>query len=145
MKRTPASGLKSPKTRLSRSETMARVKAVNTSPELVVRRALHAAGLRYRLHCPDLPGKPDIVLRRRKAIVRVNGCFWHSHPGCKRARIPLTRQHYWHPKLERNVARDRATEAELELAGWRVLTVWECELKTSDRLSSLVDELKEIQ
>ena len=122
---------------------MRRVKSTDTAPEMAVRQALHAAGLRYRLHKADLPGKPDVVLTRHRTIVFVHGCFFHSHHGCGRARIPATRQDYWIPKLARNAARDRRNEAALNAAGWKVLVVWECELRDSARLPALVAEIRD--
>jgi DNA mismatch endonuclease, patch repair protein len=127
---------------LTRSQTMARVKSTDTTPEIAVRQALHAAGFRYRLHRVDLPGKPDIVLPGRRVVVFVHGCFWHSHPGCRRARMPSTRQDYWAPKLARNVARDQAAVKALAAEGWKVVTVWECELKDPARLPALITDLR---
>ena len=121
---------------LTRSETMARVKSKHTAPELAVRRALHRAGLRYRLHC-DLPGRPDLVFASRRAIVFVHGCFWHSHPGCPRARLPASRQEYWLPKLARNAQRDHLVQHALAAAGWRVHIIWECEIARPGRLAHL--------
>ena len=122
---------------------MARVKSRDTAPELAVRRALHAAGLRYRLHRADLPGKPDIVLPRHAAAVLVHGCSWHSHPGCPRVRVPSTRRDYWVPKLARNAARDRASISTLEGLGWRVHVVWECELRRPGRVAELISAVRE--
>ena len=119
---------------------MSRIRSKGTGPELAVRRALHAAGLRFRLHDRKLPGTPDLVLRSRAVIVEVRGCFWHQHPGCPRAPLPASRQHYWLPKLARNVERDRANQQALEAAGWRVIVVWECQLP--DRLQGLADEVR---
>jgi len=112
----------------------------NTKPELRVRRRLHALGFRFRLHRRDLPGTPDIVLPRHKAVILVHGCFWHQHPGCRRAARPRTRQGYWLPKLARNVARDAKTVAELEALGWRVLVLWECELRESKVLDAALQQ-----
>jgi DNA mismatch endonuclease (patch repair protein) len=112
----------------------------NTGPELKVRRRLHALGYRFRLHRRDLPGTPDIVLPRYKAVILVHGCFWHQHPGCRRAARPQTRQGYWLPKLDRNVARDAAALAALETLGWRVLVVWECELRASKEIDAVLQE-----
>lgn len=107
---------------------MSAIKGRNTKPELLIRRALHGAGLRYRLHVKDLPGKPDLVFPRYRAIVFVHGCFWHRHD-CHLCRWPATRHEFWQEKLERNVRNDeRAMRALLE-SGWRVATVWECALK----------------
>lgn len=119
---------------------MSRIRSKDTGPELAVRRALHAAGLRFRLHDRKLPGTPDLVLRSRAVIVEVRGCFWHQHPGCLRASLPASRQHYWLPKLARNVERDRANQQALEAAGWRVIVVWECQLP--DRLQYLAHEVR---
>ncbi|RWM32604.1 MAG: DNA mismatch endonuclease Vsr [Mesorhizobium sp.] len=111
-----------------RSRVMSLVKSRDTKPELVVRRLVHSMGYRFRLHRTDLPGKPDIVFPGRKAIVMVNGCFWHGHD-CKRgARQPKANSEYWKAKVSRNVSRDARVVEALNLAGWRVLTVWECDL-----------------
>ena len=113
---------------------MQAVKGENTVPEVTVRKALFHLGYRYRLHRRDLPGKPDIAFPGRKKVIFVHGCFWHRH-SCKRgARKPKTNQDYWLPKLERNKNRDKHNEALLIEKGWRVLTVWECELKDMDAL-----------
>jgi DNA mismatch endonuclease (patch repair protein) len=101
----------------------------NTRPELAVRSALHAMGLRFRLHDNGLPGTPDIVLPRHKAAVMVHGCFWHQHPGCRYARLPRARPEYWLPKLRRNAARDTQSQEALQARGWRVFVIWECETK----------------
>lgn len=111
---------------------MAAIKGRNTKPELMVRRAIHAAGLRYRLHGKDLPGEPDLIFPRYKAVVFVNGCFWHQHD-CHLFRWPATRQDFWQAKISRNVANDRRAEVALRTTGWRVATVWECALKGRTR------------
>lgn len=113
---------------LTRSETMSRIRARNTGPERAVRCALHAAGLRYKLHATELPGRPDIVLASRRVVVEVRGCFWHQHPGCARAGQPATRREYWLPKLARNVERDRCNAEVLRSMGWRLIVVWECRI-----------------
>lgn len=107
---------------------------IDTGPELVVRRLTHALGLRFRLHRRDLPGTPDLVLPRHRAAILVHGCFWHQHEGCRLARQPKSRLDYWLPKLARNVERDREAHAALEAAGWRCLTVWECETRDTEAL-----------
>ena len=112
----------------TRSRMMAGIKAKDTAPELVVRRFLHSHGLRYRLNDQNLPGKPDVVFRRFQCVVFVHGCFWHRHAKCRYAAIPKTRPKYWHQKFEENVARDRRTAGALRKLGWRVLTIWECQL-----------------
>lgn len=108
---------------------MAKVRSKNTGPETAVRRAAHAAGFRFRLHRRDLPGTPDLVFPCFRAAMFVHGCFWHGH-GFKKGRLPKSRQDYWVPKITANRARDAAKQAQLEAAGWRVLTTWECEIGT---------------
>ena len=112
-----------------RRRIMAAVGSKNTKPERVVRSMLHAEGYRYRLHRSDLPGRPDIAFPSRSSVIEVRGCFWHSHEGCRRATVPATRRDFWAAKLSRNKVRDQANEAALKDLGWRVLIVWECELK----------------
>lgn len=120
----------------TRSRMMAGIRAIDTGPELTVRRFLHSCGLRFRLHDKKLPGRPDIVLTRWNAVVQVQGCFWHAHEGCPYFVLPSTRKLFWKEKLLRNRERDFANEAALIEAGWRVATVWECALR-SDAESSL--------
>lgn len=113
-----------------RSRMMAGIRGRDTRPELLLRRALHARGLRYRLHDQRLPGRPDMVFPKWKAVVFVHGCFWHGH-GCRLFKWPATRAEWWREKIEANIARDARDVAALEAAGWRVLTVWECGLRHS--------------
>ena len=115
-----------------RSAIMSSIHSSGTRPELAVRRAFHAGGLRYRLHDRRLPGKPDIVLPRHKAVVLVQGCFWHAHR-CKIAKLPSSNIEYWGPKLSRNEARDKENTAALEALGWRVFVIWECSLESGLR------------
>jgi len=116
-----------------RSSIMRQVRSVNTGPEVQVRRMVHRLGFRFRLHCQNLPGKPDLVLARRKQVVFVHGCYWHQHY-CAAAKRPATNQRYWNRKLDANVDRDKRNLRLLKKQGWRVLTVWECELKKPERL-----------
>jgi DNA mismatch endonuclease (patch repair protein) len=123
---------------------MALVRGTNTKPEMRVRRALHGAGLRYRLHDKVLPGRPDIVFRSRKIAVFVHGCFWHRHddPNCKLARLPKSRLEFWKPKLERNRDRDLESSARLRVLGWTVLTIWECQTTNGKALDTLVETIR---
>lgn len=128
-----------------RSERMARIRGRNTVPEMRVRRITHAMGFRYRLHCRDLPGKPDLVFPGRRKVILVHGCFWHRHPdpACKLARLPKSRLDFWKPKLEANRARDLRNQSELRDHGWDVLVVWECELREAEELSRRIREFLE--
>ena len=112
----------------TRSRVMAAVRGRDTGPELRLRKALHALGFRWRLGGRGLPGRPDIVLPKRGAVVFVHGCFWHRHPGCPRCTTPATRAEFWQAKFARNTARDAEVQARLAAAGWRVAVVWECAL-----------------
>lgn len=122
-----------------RSALMARIGPKNTKPELVVRRLLHAAGWRYRLHGKGLPGTPDLVFSGRKAVLFVHGCFWHGH-SCRLARLPKTRTEFWAAKLAANRERDARKVGELQDAGWRVMTVWQCSLKEPENLLVAMEE-----
>jgi len=110
----------------TRSRMMSGIRGRNTRPERLLRRALHAAGFRYRLNVGSLPGRPDIVLPRYRAAVFVHGCFWHRHAKCRYATTPATRSEFWAAKFEANVRRDHAAQAQLLKQGWRVAVVWEC-------------------
>ncbi len=112
----------------ARRRNMAAIKHKNTTPELIVRQLLHARGLRFRLHDRDLPGRPDIVLRKHKSVVLVHGCFWHHH-GCANSVWPQTRREFWREKISGNRRRDRKNERALARLGWRVITIWECEVR----------------
>ena len=107
---------------------MSRIRGTNTKPEKLLRSALHAEGLRFRLHRKDLPGRPDIVLPKYRAVIFVHGCFWHSH-GCKYSVMPKTNREFWSKKLEKNKHRDEKCYSLLQSNGWRVLVVWECTIK----------------
>lgn len=119
---------------------MSRIGARNTRPELIVRRGLHAASFRFRIHRKDLPGSPDVVLPKHRAVIFVHGCFWHRHEGCSNFRLPKTNTEFWKEKIGRNVERDSATAAELRNAGWRVLVVWECATRRTP-VDDLVPEI----
>ncbi|ACR27354.1 DNA mismatch endonuclease Vsr [Burkholderia glumae BGR1] len=108
---------------------MSRIKGSNTKPELIVRSLIHRIGYRYRLHGKGLPGRPDLVFSKRRKVIFVHGCFWHRHDGCHLARLPKSRLDFWRPKLEANAERDKEVERRLSELGWKVLTIWECEVK----------------
>jgi len=117
-----------------RSWNMSRIRGRDTVPEKRVRSLLHRLGFRFSPMRSGLPGKPDIVLPARNAVVFVHGCFWHQHDGCRNASMPSTRESFWAAKLHGNVARDKVVAKQLRSLGWRVLTVWECELKQEELL-----------
>lgn len=126
-----------------RSWNMSRVRSQDTKPELIVRSFLHHNGLRFRLHVKNLPGHPDIVLQKYKTVIFVHGCFWHRHKSCCRAAMPSTNRDYWNNKFQKNVERDKREQAELEKQGWKVIVIWECELKeAATKLSSVLKEIK---
>lgn len=117
---------------------MSRIRARDTRPELRVRSIVHGLGFRFRLNAKGLPGKPDLVLAKYKAAIFVNGCFWHQHIGCKRASKPKTNVDYWRPKLEGNSNRDEKNIKALQELGFRVLVIWECELKEVPKLEESI-------
>jgi DNA mismatch endonuclease, patch repair protein len=114
---------------LRRRANMQAVRGRDTGPELAVRAVAHRMGLRYRLHCSDLPGRPDLVFPKWKTVIFVNGCFWHQHGGCRKATIPKSNSAFWDSKLKRNVQRDQEVQAKLAMLGWSSVTIWECEIK----------------
>lgn len=117
-----------------RSWIMSRIRGRDTKPEMLVRSVVHRMGFRFRLHCRELPGKPDIVLPRHKKVIFVHGCFWHGHKQCLRSRRPTTNTEFWNKKLDANIARDKRVRMNLRRLGWKVLVVWECETSDPDRL-----------
>ena len=122
-----------------RSWNMAQIKGKNTKPELIVRSLLHRAGYRFTVNGPknrQLPGKPDLVLPKYRTVIFVHGCFWHRHKGCKYATNPKTNSEFWENKFQTNVANDRKHEQKLESMGWKVILIWECELRHADQLQS---------
>ena len=128
--------------RHTRSRMMASVRSKDTSPEMSIRRALHARGFRYRTNVKDLPGKPDIVLPKYRAAIFVHGCFWHAHD-CALFRLPSTRRDFWLKKLRRNRERDEDVGKLLAEAGWRILTVWECAIRGPEKLAfeAVIDKI----
>ena len=134
-------------TKEQRHRCMASIRGKDTKPELLVRRFLFSRGFRYRLNHPRLPGRPDIVLRKYRTVIFVNGCFWHGHEGCKNYVVPKSNTEFWIAKIERNRARDIDEQHELAAMGWHCITVWECQLKPAIRkntLESLVYTLNRI-
>ena len=131
--------------RAERSEIMRRVHSENTRPERSVRSILHRLGYRFRLHGRVLPGTPDIVLPKFETVVFVHGCFWHRHPNCPRASMPASNQSYWHDKFQRTISRDKSNTALLRRMGWRVVIVWECELKHPDRLRTRLRRILKVR
>jgi DNA mismatch endonuclease (patch repair protein) len=129
-------------TKAKRSEVMARIRAKDTKPELAVRSALHRLGYRFRLHDSRLPGRPEIVLKKHHLIIEVKGCFWHSHR-CLRGRLPVENSAYWSAKLANNARRDRVKTRRWRALGWRVATVWECDVRRlpPDRLAFRLSRL----
>ncbi len=124
-----------------RSENMSRIRSTDTKPEMEVRRYLHAHGFRYSLHTKKLPGHPDICLSHWHTVIFVNGCFWHRHEGCRQATTPRSNTEFWENKFARNVERDKQVREQLTAAGWKVITVWECEVKK--RLPDLPDMIRD--
>jgi DNA mismatch endonuclease, patch repair protein len=120
---------------------VARIRGKDTKPEVLLRKALHAQGIRFRLHAANLPGRPDIVFPRFKAVCFVHGCFWHQHPGCRLATTPKTRPEFWQSKFESNAERDREVQDRLLSADWRIAVIWEC-ATTDSNILALAEALK---
>ncbi|WP_430809565.1 MULTISPECIES: very short patch repair endonuclease [unclassified Carboxylicivirga] len=117
----------------TRSYNMSKIKGKNTKPEILVRKFLYSKGFRYRVNYSELPGKPDIVLSKYKTVIFINGCFWHGHENCKYFVLPKTRTKWWSDKINATRSRDLDKTNELQLLGWKVKVIWECELKTANR------------
>ena len=128
---------------------MAAIKGKGTKPEMIVRKYLFSRGLRYRVNNSRLPGSPDIVLKKYRTVIFVDGCFWHGHEGCKYFHIPKSNEFFWRHKIAMNFARDFANTADLKLAGWKVIRIWECEIKTKARreetLARLYDQITDVR
>jgi len=125
----------------TRSRMMSNIRGKDTKPELALRRALHARGFRFRLHVKDIPGRPDLVFSKYRAVVFVHGCFWHRHAGCRYASVPKTRTEFWRKKFAANVSRDAAAQEKLIGKRWRVATVWECALRNPETLMQTSDKV----
>ena len=126
--------------RQARSRNMSAIRGSNTKPEIRVRSILHSMGFRFRLHQSDLPGKPDIVLRKRNTVIFVHGCFWHRHLNCRNSTTPKTNKDFWMRKFSDNTERDSRNQKLLELMGWRVLIIWECETADTVQLKKIISE-----
>lgn len=125
-------------TKEKRSWNMSRIKGKDTKPEIIVRSILHKNGFRFRLNRKDLPGKPDIVLPKYQTVILVHGCFWHRHPRCKFAYNPKSRVKFWQNKFSENVERDKNVRKKLRRMGWKVIVVWECELRNMEKLKNVL-------
>ncbi len=130
--------------RKTRSFNMSRIRAKDTKPELIVRKFLHSRGFRYRLHKKTLPGKPDITLPKYKTVIFVNGCFWHGHDGCKYFVVPKTRTEWWLNKIQLTKQQSEQNTDKLKIAGWNVITIWECQLKKDFKEVTLDHLLKSL-
>ena len=124
-----------------RSEIMAAVHSKDTGPEMLVRRYLWSKGMRYRVHAANIPGRPDIAVRRHKLAIFVHGCFWHGHENCPRGRLPKSRLDYWGPKIDANKKRDVAVAEQLKREGWHQVVVWECQLRTQQAAATTLPQL----
>lgn len=124
-----------------RSRCMAAIKGKDTKPEMIVRKYLFSRGLRYRVNNRNLPGSPDIVLKKYKTVVFIDGCFWHGHENCKYFRLPKSNVDFWRHKIAMNIARDFTNNVDLKLAGWRVIRVWECEIRTKAKREEVLNRL----
>ena len=127
--------------RKKRSELMRRIKSEDTGPEMKVRRSLHKMGYRYRLHDRSLPGNPDIVMRKHRAVIQVRGCFWHGH-SCRDGHFPKSSRAYWVPKLERTKKRDARNDRRLRRLGWKVIVVWECRCRQERTLHAELERIR---
>lgn len=120
---------------------MSNIRSKDTTPEVIVRKILTKLGIRYRLHVKKLPGKPDIVIAKRRKVFFINGCFWHQHNGCKKSTMPKTRLDYWGPKLKRNIEKQEQDIKSLRKQGWKVYKIWECQTKKGDALTKRIQKM----
>jgi DNA mismatch endonuclease (patch repair protein) len=126
-------------TKDKRSSVMSKIRSKNTKPEIILRKALFSNGFRYRIHDKNFPGKPDIVMPKYRTVIFVHGCFWHHHSDCKEGKVPKTNTKFWSEKLSKNIERDVRHNLALTALGWKIITVWECEIEK--RLSVVLDKL----
>ncbi len=127
-------------TKLKRSEIMSKISGKNTKPEILVRKFLFSNGFRYRKNDKRYPGKPDIILPKYKTIIFVHGCFWHGH-NCPAGKLPETKKDFWKQKIKGNIERDKRNKTELQKQGWKVITIWQCELKNKEIRENTLTEL----
>ena len=128
--------------KVTRSYNMSQIKGSNTKPEILVRKFLFSKGFRYRINDKKLPGKPDIVLPKYKTVIFVNGCFWHGHENCKYFTLPKTRTEWWKEKIEKNIENDLNKHSQLLDLGYRVLMIWECEIKSKEFYNTIIDDIR---
>jgi DNA mismatch endonuclease (patch repair protein) len=128
-----------------RSYNMSRIRSKDTKPEMLVRKFLFSKGFRFRLHVKDLPGKPDVVLPKHKTVIFIDGCFWHGHKGCKYFVVPKTRTEWWLNKINTNKANDEKAISLLKKDGWRIITMWECSLKSYSKEKTLTNLLTKLK
>ncbi|MGZ8910679.1 MAG: very short patch repair endonuclease [Methylococcaceae bacterium] len=121
-----------------RSWMMARIRSQNTAPEIKLRKLIFSMGFRYRLHYKGLPGRPDIIFPGKKKVIFMHGCFWHGHPNCRASKLPQTRKDFWESKIHTNKERDKRNIMELEKLNWKVLVVWQCELKNLSNIQEII-------
>jgi DNA mismatch endonuclease, patch repair protein len=127
-----------------RSQIMAKISGSDTAPEIFVRSRLHSLGFRFRKNVKTLPGRPDIVLSQYATIIQIHGCFWHGHKGCQKSKLPKSNVDFWRNKISRNQERDSSVDKALNCLGWKVITVWECELRNEIRRENLITVLSKI-
>jgi DNA mismatch endonuclease, patch repair protein len=130
--------------KVTRSYNMSQIKGKNTKPEILVRKFLFSKGFRYRIHDKKLPGKPDIVLPKYKTVIFVNGCFWHGHENCKYFTLPKTRTEWWKEKIEQNIDNDLKKQSQLIELGYKVIIVWECEIKSANKYNTLIQIVEKL-
>ena len=128
--------------KVTRSYNMSRIKGTNTKPEMLVRKFLFSKGFRYRINDKKLPGKPDIVLPKYKTVIFVNGCFWHGHENCKYFTLPKTRTEWWKEKIKKNIENDLNKQTQLRNLEYKVLIIWECEIKSKEFYNTIIDDIR---